>query len=534
MRNKPYPLYDLPPITDLKDLITSRYDRDPESNAFSYSAGKDKTVVKTTVDVFVDVNAFGTYLLSCAYNDKHIAIIGENSYEWIVSFLAIANSGNVVVPIDKESSAEAVRDMIGKSNCEAAVVSGTYYDLVEGLGITVYSMKCFLEYLEAGKKMIADGDTRFIDYKIEPDKMAAIFFTSGTTGSGKCVMLSHKNIASDINAACRNFVLEGDTLSVLPFHHTFGLLTAIFCVFNYDKSTYITKSLKRLKQDLASANPQMMFMVPLFIESFYKQIMDSINKQGKTKKFNRAIKISNVLLHIGIDLRRKIFKDILDVFGGNIEYIICGGAPLDSKYVKMYRSWGISILNGYGITECSPVVAVNRNNYWKDGSVGLVIDKCQVQINENKEILVKGDNVMLGYYNENFDDVLSEGWYHTGDIGYIDDQGFLFVTGRMKNLIVLSNGENISPEEIENRIIKYDAVNEVVVYDDNGKIIAEIYPNEQYADDETYFNEMLKKINHKQPIYKQVNSIKLRNTPFEKNTNQKILRHKIKEDNNHD
>ena len=531
MKNKPYPLYNLPPITDLRDMLIKRYEHDPKSNAFSFSAGKGEVSVKTTADIYNDVKALGTFLMSKLDKTSHIAIIGENSYEWIVAFLAIVCSGNVAVPIDKECPAASVTDMIFKSDCTAVIISDTYSDLLKDIDITTYNIKSFQNYLAEGQCSIDNGNSGFVARRISPDDLAAIFFTSGTTGSSKGVMLTHKNIATDINSACRNFVLEGDTLSLLPFQHTFGLITAIFCVFNYGKSTFINKSLKHLKQELILSNPQTIFTVPLFVETFYKQIMDSAKKENALSKLKRAEKISGTLLAVGIDIRSRIFKDILNSFGGNLEYIICGGAPLDSKYIKEFRKWGISILNGYGITECSPVVAVNRNHYQKDGSVGLVIDQCRVKISADNEILISGDNVTTGYYNDDrsTSEAIIDGWYHTGDIGNVDEHGFLSVTGRMKNLIVLSNGENISPEEIEKVILRDESVNEVIVYDDENKIVAEIFPTETRIGDESYFNDLIKRINKDQPIYKQVHIVRLRDIPFEKNSSKKILRYTIKE-----
>jgi long-chain acyl-CoA synthetase len=227
-----------------------------------------------------------------------------------------------------------------------------------------------------------------------------------------------------------------------------------------------------------------------------------------------------------------LFKSILSGFGGNLEYIICGGASIDVKYIKDFRTWGINILNGYGITECSPVVSVNRNYYWRDGSVGQVLCGCEVKIAEDKEILIKGDNVMLGYYKDEraTKSVLHDGWYHTGDLGYTDKDNFLFITGRKKNLIILSNGENVSPEELEMLIMRDSAVEEVLVYGEDKVITAEIYPTQEYIDNREYFDLLINGINSGQPQYKQIIRIKLRSKEFEKNSSKKILRYKVTED----
>lgn len=536
MRNRPYPLYSLPEITNLKDMLLQRFKNAADSPAFTFSGKKDTVITKSTSDFITDINALGTFLLSKGHRGHHIAVIGENSYEWLVSFMSIVNGGNVAVPIDKEYSPAEVAELLAKSDCKAVIISKGYSDLVENTGLTVYSMAEFQSYIDEGQQLIDSGDREFVEYKIDSKQLVAIFFTSGTTGSSKGVMLSHKNMAADINFACKNFVLEGDTLAVLPFHHTFGLITAIFKVFHYGKCTYINKSLKRIKQDIATSKPQTIFMVPLFVETFYKQIIDTAKKSGKYNTLRRGAKFSNILLKFGIDIRRKLFGSVLDAFGGNLEYIICGGAPLDVKYVKGFRSWGVNILNGYGITECSPVVSVNRNHYWRDGSVGQILNGCDIRIADDSEVIIKGDNVMLGYYKDEqaTSDVLIDGWYHTGDLGRIDDDGFLFLTGRKKNLIILSNGENVSPEEIEARILRDDTVCEAVVYEDGGQIVAEIFPVEEYIGNTAHFDNLIKQVNEGQPKFKQVNTVRMRDNEFPKNTTKKIIRYKVKEEHNND
>ena len=534
MKNKPYPLYSLPLISDLKDMVKSRVLRAPDDVAFSYTIDKENKVIaeKTCREFDEDIDALGTFLYGKGLRNAHIAIIGENSYEWIVAFLAAANGGNVAVPIGKDESVEKIAFLMKQSDCRAVFVSKNYVRNIENIeGVTVFTMDQFPEYISEGQKLIESGRTEFIDYEIDRERLAAIFFTSGTTGSGKGVMLSHKNMAADINSASKNFEPNGNTLAVLPFHHTFGLITAVFKVYNYNVSTFINKSLRTIQEDLKVVKPQTMFLVPLFVETFYKNIMTTAKKTGKEKTLNQAAKISNGLIKVGIDVRNKLFKSVQAAFGGNLEYVICGGAPLDPMYVKAFRTWGVHILNGYGITECSPVVSVNRNHHWRDGSVRQVISGCEVKIAEDGEILVKGDNVMIGYYKDEASTriVLNDGWYSTGDLGRIDEDGFLFITGRKKNLIILSNGENVSPEEIEARILIDKAVAEVVVYGEDKKIVAEIFPDEDYLNNQQYFDELIAKLNQGQPLFRHIRKVRLRDTEFEKNSVKKILRYKVTE-----
>lgn len=533
MKNKPYPLYSLPIITDLKDMVRSRAKNTPNDVAFSYLAGKNKIVNKTCLEFSSDIDALGTFLYEKGFRNTHIAIIGENSYEWLVSFLAIVNGGNVAVPIDKEQPAERVKQMLMQSDCKAVFVSKSYADLVnENSDVIVFSLSEFQQYISEGQKLINSGKMEYVNYSVDIDKLAAIFFTSGTTGNSKGVMLNQKNIIYNICASRKFVEVNGVVLSVLPFYHSFGLVIGVFSVYSYGCPIYINKSLKQIQSDIQKAKPAAVAFVPLFVETFYKTIMETARKSGKEKTLIRAAKLSDILLKFGIDLRKKLFKSVHAAFGRNLEYIICGGAPLDAKYVKAFRSWGVNLLNGYGITECSPVVSVNRNFYWRDGSVGQVLDGCQVKIADDGEILVKGDNVMMGYYNDDIStkEVLTDGWYYTGDLGYIDKDGFLFITGRKKNLIILSNGENVSPEEIETEILLDEAVSEVVVYGENGMLTAEIFPDEEYLGNQQYFDDLISHLNKEQPQYRQIRKVKLRDKEFEKNSTKKILRYKVMEE----
>ena len=529
MKNKPYPLYELPAITDLRDLIDKRMQKNPEGIAFSYREKKE--IIKITCRQFKEsVEKLGTYLLMHGCHEMHIAIVGENSYDWVLAFMAITNSGNVAVPVPKDLEPEAINKMIVQTDCEMVFCSAAYIHKLEFVNeeIQKFSFKEMNSFLEEGEQAIQSGRDDYANVKIDPDQLAAIFFTSGTSGDSKGVMLSHKNIASDINIACRNFVLEGDTAVFLPFHHCLGLITAVLKVFNYNHCVFINSSLKHIPRDLKEIKPQTVFLVPLFIETFHKEILKQVKKENKEKKLKRGERLSQLLLCIGIDKRKVFFRDIHDFFGGNLEYIICGGAYLDQKYIDEFQRWGITILNGYGITECSPVVSVNRNHYQRKNSVGLILPGLQVKAAEDGEILIKGENVMLGYYKdpEATAAVLKDGWYSTGDLGRVDEDGFLYITGRKKSLIILSNGENVAAETIENKVMESEGVAETVAYSENGRIIAEVYPEEEYLNNTEYFETVRKKLNSKMPAGIQISEIRLRNTEFEKNVNHKIVRRK--------
>lgn len=528
MKNKKYPYYDtLEDISDLKDLILTKAADSPDKIAFVYPCETGE-MRKTYHDLKEDINAFGTWMYKNKIKDKHVAIIGKNSYEWLVAFLACVNGGNVAVAIDKSLPANEISVLLKLADVDYALVTDQYVEKVDTkLVKKVFDLGTFDTILYEGRKLLRDKNNDFLTYQIIPDKTAAILFTSGTSGKSKGVELTNHNIAFELNRTCQLYKPSGNVLAILPFHHAFGLIVGIFMAVNYEEPIYINKSPKYVKKNLQDFKPQTIFMVPMFVEFFHKQIWAEIDKKGKTAATKGLMASTDLLLKTGVDVRKKTYSAIHKVFGGNLEYIICGGAALDPMYVKEFRSWGIEILNGYGTTECSPCTAVNRPFHHKDGSVGVPIPETEVRVSEEGEILFKGDHVMKGYYKdeEATNAVIIDGWYHTGDLGYVDDEGFITLTGRKKNLIILSNGENLSPEELEEDFSRDSAVREVLVYDENGKIVAEIYPEEDYLDNQEYFNALKEKINNKRPMFKRIAIVKLRNEEFIKNGSMKIVRY---------
>ena len=528
MKNKKYPYYDtLEDISDLKDLILTKAADSPDKIAFVYPCETGE-MRKTYHDLKEDINAFGTWMYKNKIKDKHVAIIGKNSYEWLVAFLACVNGGNVAVAIDKSLPANEISELLKLADVDYALVTDQYVEKVDTkLVKKVFDLGTFDTILYEGRKLLRDRNNDFLTYQIIPEKTAAILFTSGTSGKSKGVELTNHNIAFELNRTCQLYKPSGNVLAILPFHHAFGLIVGIFMAVNYEEPIYVNKAPKYVKKNLQDFKPQTIFMVPMFVEFFHKQIWAEIDKKGKTAATKGLMASTDLLLKTGVDVRKKTYSAIHKVFGGNLEYIICGGAALDPMYVKEFRSWGIEILNGYGTTECSPCTAVNRPFHHKDGSVGVPIPETEVRVSEEGEILFKGDHVMKGYYKdeEATNAVIIDGWYHTGDLGYVDEEGFITLTGRKKNLIILSNGENLSPEELEEDFSRDSAVREVLVYDENGKIVAEIYPEEDYLDNQEYFNALKEKINNKRPMFKRIAIVKLRNEEFIKNGSMKIVRY---------
>lgn len=543
MRNRNYPLYDVRRITTLKELIDFRAEESPDTAAFTWSVAS-KLCTKTYSELKDEIVALDASFVKRNISKTKVAILGENSYPWILSFFSIVYGGNTAVPIDKELSAEDIVGLIKDSGCTHIVFSNTYSDIAEevcnALGIYSINMEEIDSLISEGKKIINDGPGNPLKSTVGPDTLAAIIYTSGTTGISKGVMLSHSNFALDTYSACCNLRLYGNTLLLLPLHHSFGLVAGIFMTMLYGNTVHINLSLKNISRDLSVSKPQILFLVPLLVETLYKNIWIAAEKKGKSASLKRLIKVSDTFLKCGIDIRKQLFKSVIASFGGNLDTVINGGAPLNEEYIRGFRSFGINLLNGYGITECSPVVSVNRNNYYRDGSVGQVLNECSAMIYSpdekgNGEICVKGSIVMQGYYGmkKATDEVVIDGWFHTGDLGYIDPDGFLYITGRKKNLIILSNGENVAPEELESLFTGIPLVKEIVVYEKEHRIVAEIYPDFQYAEThkissvENELNENLNEINKTLPKYKQISSIILRDTEFEKTTTKKIKRNTV-------
>jgi len=525
---KPYPLYEVETINNLKELIDYCAVKHGLKTAFCWLHGNN-IVEKSFIDFKADVRALGTFFYNSGIKNEKIAVIGENSYEWILTFFAAINGGNIIVPVDKELENDEIEDILERSGAGVLVYSDRLSDKIDSIKEHIlikhfFNMKTVMpEMLQKGA---ANLNKDFENCEIDDSALCAIIYTSGTTGRSKGVMLSHKNLASNMLNASQSHLLKGTSLLFLPLCHTFAFTACLLGQLFHGNMNVINCNLKNITNELDKFNPQILFAVPLFIETTQKRIWDSAREKKKEKSLLTLMLVSNFLLFLGIDLRSKLFKSVLSIFGGNLNKIVCGGAPLDIKLIKEFRSFGIEIYNGYGITECSPIVSINRNLYYKDDSVGPAIPNCEVKIIDG-EICVKGESVMLGYYNDPqaTKEAFCNGWFKTGDLGYIDEDGFLFVTGRKKNIIVLSNGINVYPEELETRIQNIDHVVEVVVYQENNMIVAEIFPNIDIPNVKELISKAIDNLNMVLPKHKRIGEVKFRDTEFEKTTMKKIKRH---------
>lgn len=529
-RLKNYELYSHQKVNTLKELLAYCAEKHNTNTAFAYQRKKNDIEV-SHIQFKSDVDAFGTYLFNQGYKGCHIAVFGENSYEWILTHFAVTCGGSVIVPIDKDLDANDIAELLTDSESKVLVYSNTYGDIAEQLqanlpDVTYINMKDISEYINIGKTLIANGNTEYIYTEINKDDLASIVYTSGTTGKSKGVMLTHGNFTVDSYSACCNVSVCGPSILLLPLHHTFGLVAAVFSEMMYGYPIYINSSYKRLLQDFQKAKPQNFFAVPLIAETLYKTIWSTAQKQGKDTALKMLVKISNALRKCGVDLRKIFFKSVVSVFGGNLNLIICGGAPLSPDLIKGFDDLGITVLNGYGITECAPIVAVNRNKFNVVGSVGLPLCCNEVKIADDGEVLVKGDNVMIGYYHNEAENekVFVDGWFRTGDIGKIDEHGALHITGRIKNLIILDNGENIPAEYIEQEIYTIPYVKECIAYGKDNVIVAEVYLDENVVDTKERINGDIKIVNQRLPQIRNIGQVVIRDTEFPKTTTKKIKR----------
>lgn len=516
-------------IKNLKEMLVKIDKEYNERVAFKVKTGKGEEVKDISYSEFVaQINGLGTYLMSLGLADKHIAVISENRYEWIVSYLA-SICGGVVVPIDRDLPEESILYLIEAGEVDAILYSDIYEDIIAKSKLE--HKLCFETDYEAavnkGMELVKSGDTAFTSREIDNEKMSALLFTSGTTGFSKGVMLSHRNIASNIIAATtfEKYEEHETLLSILPYHHVFECTVGLMASLNFGCTICINDSLTRIPDNMQLFAPTVMFLVPAIVNAIYSKLM------SLEKAIERPLTPEEVQAM---------------VFGGRLKAIFSGGAPLNVELIEKFKDYKINLLQGYGLTETAPVVTttkfanINPSNI---ASVGEVVPGCEVRIVDN-EIQVKGENVMLGYFKnpEATAEVMDGQWFKTGDLGYVDENGFVFINGRKKNLIIASGGENIYPEEIEQKIynIPGDLVEDALIYggDDPGKevVTAVIQPKYERPEIEETpltkeqviekLNAAIDDINENLPVYKQIATVKFRDKAFEKTTAKKIKRNK--------
>ena len=546
-------LYDIPRVKTMREMLELAANESGSTAAFMYREGKN--IVSHTYSEFAETTyALGTALIDLGFGESHTAVIGENSYPWICVYLTVLQSSGVFVPVDKELPAEDIFNVLHHSDSEIVFCSEKYEKIFRENRDKIPFIKkiiCFaatdddgdfLSYsklVERGRQLRESGDRSFDSAGTGEYDLKMLVYTSGTTGMSKGVMLSEHNLAALVSFGPTVSDVRTKCLSVLPYHHTYEAVAGILVGLHRRATICINSQLTQVLKNLQVFKPDYIYLVPAFVELFYKKIWQTAKKEGKEKGLKFLIALSNALRKIGIDKRRKFFSSIHESFGGNLIKIVCGGAPVRPELGDFFDSIGINLINGYGISECSPLVSANREEINDCSTVGIVIPCCKVKfINKTDdgegEICVKGDTVMMGYYKmpELTAEVLKDGWFMTGDYGKMNENGLLMITGRKKNLIVLSNGKNIFPEELENYIQSIPYVKEVIVSGERDKdgseigLCAEVYPDPEMLPEnlpETLRTD-IDRVTEALPIYKRITSIKIRDTEFEKTTSNKIKR----------
>lgn len=556
-------LYQAKEYRDIRELVNDAVKTYPNNIAFIVKEKKEEVTYNNITYKMLqeDINKLGTALIDLGLEGKKIAIISNNRYEWCLAYLATLCGVGIVVPLDKSLPAGEIESLIKRSYANAVIFEDKYSDIMKE--IKNNSQNCVEQYicmdkenqygfmslqdlLIRGEELLQNNDTRFENATINPEIMNIILFTSGTTSASKAVMLSQKNIVSNIHSL-NSIIKIYDTdrnLAFLPLHHTFGSTGLLFFISNGVTNVFCD-GLKYIQKNLQEYHVTVFVTVPLLLEAMNKKILKEIEKQGKTKLIKIATKVSNFLLKFGIDIRRKLFKDIINNLGG-LRMVVSGAAAIDKTVVENFTNFGIKTVQGYGLTETSPVITAENDENIRFGSVGFPLKNEEIKIFEPNEqgigeIIAKGPNVMLGYFEneEATNEVLVDGWFHTGDLGYIDKDGFLFITGRKKNVIVMKNGKNIYPEELEVLISKLPYVVENIVFgiptkDNDLDLATKIVYNKEYVEDtfgkisEEELKEKIwqdiKQINKTMPPYKYIREIIVTDEPMIKTTTQKVKR----------
>ena len=545
-------------IADLKDMLEKTVDKNAKKIAFKTRNEEGKIISKSYLAFKEDVKALATKLIDMGLKDKPIAIMGKNSYSWSVSYLASTIVG-IAVPIDKEASSENIKEFLDVSESRAILADSKYLDEIfkfkdklknKTLLIDMQNTSKYInleQLLKEGNDLILNGNKDYDNIKINPEEMKILLFTSGTTGNSKAVMLSHKNICSNIISVASIVKVDNTTsvLSILPLHHTYECTLGFLLVLYGGGSISHCDGLRYISQNIQEYKPTFILCVPLLLENVYKKIIKTL-KTSLPKKYTEDE--SQIMKKLPFYLKGIVKRKVKKSLGGKIKTFIVGAAAIKPDIVENFFSLGIKVLQGYGLTECSPLVAGNNDFYYKAASCGMPIPNVEYKIDRPNEegigeIIVKGPNVMLGYYQneEATSKVLRDGWFHTGDLGYMDDEKFLYIAGRSKNMILTKNGENIYPEEIENILNDNDLIEEsLVIGASNGKddvqVKAKIFPNieaiKEYLgnkiptkeDIRKVLSDAVKKKKKKLPNFKHIKSFKIMDEDFERTTTNKVKR----------
>lgn len=550
-------------ITDLKDMLNKTGEIYGDRPGYKIKVAEGKYKTYTHKEIRDMINYLGTALISMGLKGKRIAVIGENRYEWELGYMSVVCGTGIVVPLDKSLPANELEELIERSEVEAIFYSGKYEEIIEKIKYSdknklkhlismdlehniegVYSQK---ELIETGKKLVEEGNREFIDAKINPEEMQIMLFTSGTTSKSKVVALSHRNLASNLMDFCS--VLDANSndkvLSFLPLHHVFECTVGMLFSLYLGAERAFCEGLRHIMQNLNEYQITFASFVPAIYENMHKNIIKALEKEGKLEAVRKLMEENK---NKTMAEKREIFKDINKLFGGNIRLFLSGAAALDKEVEEDFRAWGINLCQGYGLTETSPVIAVETNENFRVGSIGKALPHVQAKLEDVDaegmgELVVKGPNIMIEYYGneEATKESLKDGWFYTGDLAKIDEDGYIFICGRKKSVIVLKNGKNIFPEEMETLVNKIEGVKESFIFgkqqsDDkedikiNVKIIfdreimKEAYKVETDEEIHKVLADKIKDINQIMPKYKAIRGMIISEEPLIKTTTNKIKR----------
>ena len=555
-------------VKNYREMIEYSVKNYADKVAYKYKKNGDlkhvEYVEKTYEQVGKDIKAFATELLNKGLENRKIVVIGNNRYEWCISYLAVTSANMIIVPLDKALPNNEIENLVIRSEAEVAIFDKKYIEVMKKLkkdtnanlkmlicmdNIKDNDVENFSQLLQKGKELLKNDDNRYEKVKVNPEKMSIMLFTSGTTNVPKAVMLSQKNICANLSdfASWVKLYPTDTLLSFLPIHHTFECTVTFLYGFYSGCTVAFCDGLKYIQKNLVEYKVSVFVAVPLVLETMYKKVQKAIHDQGKEKLISTMVKISNTLLKCKIDLRKVIFKKILDNLGENIRLVLYGAAPMNKETIVGFNNFGIELVQGYGLTETSPVIAAETDKEKKPGAVGLALPSLNVKIdhpdeNGEGEILVKGPSVMIGYYHNDEENqkAFIDGWFRTGDYGYITEDGFIYVTGRKKDIIVLQNGKNVYPQEIEFLINKLPYVTESLVYQ-RGKdktdtmlcakivydkdLIKEKLGKKTEKEYQELIWEKIKEINQQLPVFKHIKKISITTEPLIKTTTQKVKRY---------
>lgn len=566
---KNIPLYEVRPINNLKEMLNSSVEIFGDKPAFLLkNKGNEKYEPISYNQFKKDVDSLGTSLIHLGLKGKRIALIGENRYEWAVSYLATANGVGIIVPLDKELPQNEIENLLLRARVNAVIYSGNNREYIKNISQNIKSIDYYIDMdleqdedsalsfrklLADGRENLKNGGRSFIDSEIDAEAMGIILFTSATTEKSKAVMLSHKNICVNLMAMCSMlFISPTDiVLSILPLHHTYECTCGFLCQIYRGSTIAYCEGLRHIPKNLQESKATVMLGVPLIFEAMYRRIWEqAAKKPGLVRKLKAAVKISNFLRKFNINATKKLFAPVHKNFGGHVRLFISGAAGVDPVVAKGFRELGIHFVQGYGLTECAPIVALNRDVEFRDNAAGLPLPGLEVKIDDPTpdgvgEIIVKGPSVMLGYYEDplSTEKAFKDGWFHTGDLGYMDENRFVYITGRKKNVIVTKNGKNIYPEEIETLLNRSPYIKESLIYGKDDEVFGDVVVSavivpdmdkiqEDFKDTplsrEEIYNlvyKEVKAINKELVTYKYIKNFQLRDEEFAKTTTKKIKRY---------